>query len=351
MFNKKTVIVVGAGASKEAKLPTGKELKSTIASLLDIRFEHGIKHLSGDRLILESLRVATEKRHGHLNVNEYLHAAWAIRDAMPQAISIDNYMDAHSGDEKVNLCGKLSIVRSILQSENRSLLYFDERTGHRNLDFERLADTWLNNFFQLLTENCRGQDLKNRLGSIALIVFNYDRCIEHYLYHALQNYYRMDATTAASLVNGTKIFHPYGVVGALPWQGNRPSVAFGDEVNAQSLLELSGQIKTFAEGTDVNSSEVVAIRQYVADADILVFLGFAFHRMNLDLLTPTEGQYSPRDRFALYATALGISNTDCESVVNDISKLKRSTPVPSYVRNNLECKKLFSEYWRSLALS
>ena len=38
MFNKKTLIVVGAGASKEVGLPTGKELKGKIIELLADRF-------------------------------------------------------------------------------------------------------------------------------------------------------------------------------------------------------------------------------------------------------------------------------------------------------------------------
>ncbi len=47
----KTVFVIGAGASKEANLPTGIELKDKISALLDIRFDwHDQK--SGDEVRL-----------------------------------------------------------------------------------------------------------------------------------------------------------------------------------------------------------------------------------------------------------------------------------------------------------
>jgi hypothetical protein len=104
MFNKKTVLVIGAGGSQEANLPTGKELKDRIASLLDIRFEDRIRRSSGDPLILDALRHLVRQPNGQPgDINPHLHACWAIRDAMPQAISIDNFIDAHSGDDKIEL--------------------------------------------------------------------------------------------------------------------------------------------------------------------------------------------------------------------------------------------------------
>lgn len=43
----KNCILVGAGAGKEAKLPTGHELKEDIARLLDMRFDWN-EQKSGD---------------------------------------------------------------------------------------------------------------------------------------------------------------------------------------------------------------------------------------------------------------------------------------------------------------
>jgi len=59
--NKSLVLVVGAGASKEADLPTGAELKQRIADALDIRYgEFGSRKVSGDDLIDGALRILTK---------------------------------------------------------------------------------------------------------------------------------------------------------------------------------------------------------------------------------------------------------------------------------------------------
>ncbi len=56
----KTVYVVGAGASFEANLPTGKELKEEIASLLNIKFDFHTQ-MSGDHSIQQALREFTKE--------------------------------------------------------------------------------------------------------------------------------------------------------------------------------------------------------------------------------------------------------------------------------------------------
>lgn len=139
----------------------------------------------------------------------------AIRDAMPQALSIDNYLDAHSSDEKIELCGKLAIVECILEAERQSRLFFKlpEASG---IDMSGLNETWYANFFQLLTENVRKEDVGKVFENVSFIVFNYDRCIEHFLVYATANYYRITIENAQQLVSKLTLLHPYGVVGRLP---------------------------------------------------------------------------------------------------------------------------------------
>lgn len=151
---RKVVFVVGAGASKEARLPAGVELKARVASLLDIRFEGGYRRSSGDALVYEALNRAV--RSGVIlakdiipvtDINKCLHACWRIRDAMPQAPSIDNFIDVHRGDELVELCGKLGIVRAILEAERSSLLYVDRSERLGKINFKAIEETWYNRFF------------------------------------------------------------------------------------------------------------------------------------------------------------------------------------------------------------
>ena len=93
----KTVFVVGAGASSEVNLRTGSEFKRQIAQLLDIRyrrFGHELEH--GDYIIAKALEAHVRQPDGRRgDIYPYQQEAWRIRDALPQAISIDHFIDAH----------------------------------------------------------------------------------------------------------------------------------------------------------------------------------------------------------------------------------------------------------------
>jgi hypothetical protein len=351
MFNKQTLIVVGAGASEEVNLPTGNELKKNIASILDIRFDH-YNQVSGNYVVCNAIREAVMRANPNdRDINPHLHAAWRIRDAMPQAISIDHFIDAHQDDKKLELCGKLAIVQSILEAERKSALFINNNNIYNKLDFKKLDETWLNSFMKLLAENCRVNELNDRLSSITMIIFNYDRCVEHFLYHSLQNYYGIDARHAASLVKCIKIYHPYGTVGTLPWYGGAQVVAFGAESNSKQLVDLASQIKTFTEGTDPESSDITEIRDRMVESHIVLFLGFAFHRLNLELIKPPSHKHSNPEEVRYFATAKGISTSDCSSIVTDLIKIGAAKREMIEIRNDLRCGQLFQEYWRSLSLS
>ena len=78
MFNKKTLIVVGAGASKEVDMPTGKELKEIIADALNYEFNNS-SLIKGDRLIYEAIHQIRIKE-SNVDVNKYFRAGRAIHD-------------------------------------------------------------------------------------------------------------------------------------------------------------------------------------------------------------------------------------------------------------------------------
>src|SRR5258707_10670754 len=93
MFKSKTLFIVGAGASQEADLPTGVQLRDTIAKKLDLTFNPASPS-KGDPDIASELRNYAQRTN--TDASTYFREAGKIRDAMPQAISIDNFLDAHS---------------------------------------------------------------------------------------------------------------------------------------------------------------------------------------------------------------------------------------------------------------
>lgn len=350
-MNRSTVFVIGAGASKEADLPTGDELKEKISDLLNMRFnDFGSRLESGDNVIVGSLRLHARQPDGQQgDINPFLHEAWHIVDAMPQAISIDNFMDTQSDNDKIALCGKLAIVRSILDAEGNSLLRFDRTRGDSTIDFSGLKNTWYIPFFQLLTGNCRKNDLEKRFKSTTLIIFNYDRCIEHYLSHALQNYYKISEPESAELINHIHIYHPYGDVGTLPWVMQNGAMPFGEKPSSEKLLELAKNIKTFTEGTDPGSSEIEEIQTKIGQATRLVFLGFAFHPSNMQLMTSSEFEYPQRKAIECYATTFRTSEANKRVIVEQIRGLYNKKIQTVTETADLQCHPFFDEYWKSLS--
>jgi hypothetical protein len=351
MFGKSLVLVVGAGASKEVNLPIGSELKRQIAKALDIRYGGGFSKVSGDDLIDMAFRsISRTNGNQRGDINPYLYASWRIRDAMPQAISIDNFIDAHRSDPKIAICGKLAIVRSILAAESKSPLWIDRTNINNKPNFSALESTWFNAFFQLLTENCRQDDLPARFEKISIICFNYDRCIEHYLHSALQNYYGMKPEEANTVLAHLEIHHPYGTVGKLPWQNMSEGIDFGATPRPDQLIALASELRTFTEGTDARVSDITAIRATLSKANRIAFIGFAFHRLNLQLLFPGLSEGERVRNCKVCATALGISAIDTQIIVTELSNLGGIFHHEIFVRNDLTCSKLFHEYWRSLTL-
>ena len=346
MFRSKTVFILGAGASAEVGLPIGNELKQIIAQKIDIRFDSfGHNPISGDTQIVKALWQHTllpDRSRG--NINPYLYAAWKLRDALPQAISIDNLLDAYREDEYSETCGKLGIVSSILEAERASKIYYT-RHEREKIDFEMLNETWFAGFIKILTENVPQRDVEKIFDNVAILNFNYDRCIEHYLHESLQNYYSLQSNAATPLMSKIKILHPYGCVGGLPWQepNHLKQVSYGSD--SSNILNLSKQIKTFNERVH-EAEEIKEIREIVQQAEIIVFLGFAFHRQNLELITPGNPCKAKR----IYATAYGISKSDCSVIQDELQAMlkQKETKASIEFRNDLKCGGLFNEYWRSL---
>lgn len=144
MFKSKTLFIVGAGASCEAGLPSGHDLKRRISDQLEINVIDGAAR-SGTYEALMHKSMALKDSF----VN-YKNAAKQISRAMPLAISIDNYLDAHAHDSRIELCGKLAIVEAILESEKKSSLYPAESLGH-TIKFRNIENTWYTAFFKVLT--------------------------------------------------------------------------------------------------------------------------------------------------------------------------------------------------------
>jgi hypothetical protein len=85
------------------------------------------------------------------------------------------------------------------------------------------------------------------------------------------------------------------------------------------------------------------MRNLMRSAETLVFLGFAFHPQNLELIAPKGKTAIGR----VYATATGISVPDCQAIRNDIVEML-DKDILVELRADLTCAALFGEYRRTL---
>jgi hypothetical protein len=343
MLKSRTLLVLGAGASKEANLPIGLELMPAILS--SVRLEENdfgpIKMEQDLRGALQSQEQVLGRQLEH-EAHHYARAYSRMTEGLKLSISIDNYLDAHQENYHLQVLGKMGIVRSILKAESRSNLSLSDQGF---CDVSRVSDKWYAELFKIMNEGVVRSNIDRFFDNLEIISFNYDRCIEHFFERALKSYYGADAELIDSAITRLKIHHPYGQVGRLPWQSPNQATPFGSSrVGGVELVRLASQIKTFTERQD-DDALIERMRHAVQSAETIVFLGFAFHPQNLQLIAPTKPGRAKR----VFASAYGMSKPDTRATREDIEKwLQREDEHLPIEIADLTCAKLFAEYRRSI---
>ena len=131
LFESKTAFILGAGASAELKFPTGIALMQHIKRKLSL--DRNQTFLSDQEIhsaLLTHVNQTRPDSPSQYSLSDYLEAAEQISLAMPLSVSIDTYMDDHRTDPRIELCGRLAIVKSILEAEHNSKHEFS-LTCHR----------------------------------------------------------------------------------------------------------------------------------------------------------------------------------------------------------------------------
>lgn len=321
MFSPRTVFIVGAGASSDFGFPTGDGLRVEITRTLERLFK---KAVSMDDPFVHAVNEVCCAGNAQLEWNEYRKAAKRLLAALPLAISIDNLLHAHRQDDRMVLLGKLAICSVIIAKERSSPLFAGDvaRTGDVQpapMESPKFTQSWHLPLMRLLG---MGKDL-NQLDSLfentAFIIWNYDRCLEHFLVSAIMRYFDVNDSRASEIVGGVLAIHPYGQTGLLPWQpGTGPRADYGDRW--PPLREIAESILTFTESADegVRAQAV----DLVEGAETLIFMGFGFLPQNMSLLT-TEITSSVK---RVFATTYGIGDDDVAIIRHEVGEMIKRDP-------------------------
>jgi len=291
MFKRRTLFILGAGSSAEVGLPVGTQLADTIAKKLDVRYDHLRPIGEGDLTLFESVKMPFVRSGPDPSKVQF--AGWRIRDGIRLAQSIDDFLDLHRNDKVMTIYGKAAIVKSILEAERNSKLFFNPHVGtaaRKAFDPAIITDTWFVKFMRMLGRGIPKESATELFNRVSFINFNYDRCVEHFLSNAVQALYSLEGHQLQPIIAGLRVIHPYGSIGK--------EVAFGS-TRADYLGEAE-RIKTYTEqiGDDGVIDEV---RAEVQSAECIVFLGFAYHSQNLSMLMSPQ---SMKHKF-IYGTRTG----------------------------------------------
>lgn len=260
--------------------------------------------LRGSHEIVEALRNIVRDQNGRAgDINPHRAAAVSIARAMRLSGSIDEFVERHKDDVKVAECAKLAIAKSILESERNSKLFFDHRYERDEL-IDQASDSWLAYLLRDLTRGMTTADLEKAFDNLYVVNFNYDRCVEHFIFLWIQQVYGLNETRSGEITKKLRIYHPYGKLAALPFENPGQHLAFGGKVDAARLLSIMPRIKTYSEAVKVGS-DLLEARAACGQATKMVFLGFAFHEQNMKLLQLDDEH--ERASLRCYGTTYGIS--------------------------------------------
>jgi len=275
LFNKSIVFVIGAGASYEYGLPLGGTLKSEIAQKVRFRFEYGNRLVSGDHDLLNHIRRRVPDRERQ---NDYTRAANVLAAAIGTFISVDEALHYVGATPEAVEIGKMAIVGQILEAERNSDLAISRETGR--LDVDHLDGRWLSELLSMALSGIQRSKLRTVFDRVTFINFNYDRCIEHYLYWALQERASATADEAKEIVQNLNMIRPYGSIGALSFN-NSDQHSFGAASYFDPFTRIDA-MRTYTEQRPLHDTDV--LQAALVDARMIVFLGFGFHATNIDLL-------------------------------------------------------------------
>jgi len=241
-----TVFILGAGASVDYGLYTGKKLvKRIIQDLLNIN--------------TTPLRGLITDSHNAKRIQEC-----AIKLNESNELSIDRFMQ-YSGKAYQDIL-KPAITYSLMAQEEETKL------------FNR--DEWYAYFFRRLKTHDSDRLEENK---IAFITFNYDRSLEQALFKRICTLYEKTEAECAPMMEKIPIIHVYGQIGYLPWQKKSPVREYTPIISdVETIKSCAACIKTISEVSEPSYKS--KIEHLISKAKNICFLGFGYDKTNMDLL-------------------------------------------------------------------
>jgi hypothetical protein len=222
-----------------------------------------------------------------------------LRDSMLP--SVDAFL-ALQKDEQYLKLGKSAIAASLIPMEKDNVLRSRDELKLYEYLWSRLTGT-------------PGTYAGNRL---SVITFNYDRSFEQFLRQVLFASHpecREDSAGLTSALSHFEVHHIYGSLGDLD-PASAGYLPYDIEYNKGSLTSAvitksASRLKLYNEKSD-DKFKTHRIRELLTEAEIICFLGFGFHELNVKRLESIGLGRNPKTK--LFGSAYGLGEGQCEPI-------------------------------------
>lgn len=277
MSKKKTILILGAGASHGYGFPLGGGLRQMILSLRDNEY------------------ASNAMEFGPQAIRKFVDAFKAS-----QSYSIDSFLGRRPEFAEI---GKAAIAFVLLQCEGKADLLDENNSDHW---YQYLVN-------QLTTDAWESFDPS----WLSIVTFNYDRSLVQYLATAIQYNYNKSLEEVVERLKSLKIVHVYGSLGD-PFSFNTDRyVPFGnirDEDKYSFIREAAKGLVIIPEGRD-DASTVKDAQTEINSANRIGLLGFGFDPINIRRLgSPSLFLEDVRAGFQKHTVATCIKLTKAEKM-------------------------------------
>lgn len=276
MIKDKTVLILGAGASRPYGYPLMDDLRDDI---IDNFEEHYVQYIRKHEE--ESVgRPADSSTTNDITNIAGDRARAFIKKFDGSKLMIDEFL-AEDDNKDFRRIGKFAIVCSIVAFENES---FNDRKKLKQ------EGDWYRSFYRQLFNALKpGQRHQLWDHKFSVVTFNYDRSFEYYIWDSLVNAFRGHTKSIEEKLNNIDIVHVYGQLLKLPWQHNKPwekDPGYYDYKKIDSYDEIERCAKNIdiMHSSRKNSKRVIKARDLISKAKKLIFLGFGFDNFNMTTL-------------------------------------------------------------------
>jgi hypothetical protein len=290
MIEKRTVFVLGAGASRPYGYPSGAELRKQIClERHDYReYLNTYYRYPDDAEILEPW----ERFEG-----------FADKFFKSDIESIDLFMERN---RDLTPAGKYIIAFEMFAAERES--HFREQAVE--------GQDWYSYLFRHLTKGVVSEgklcDLPWEI--VGFIMFNYDRSLEYFLYESLRNSFtNLPVHKLFALLKRITITHVYGQIAPLEWQSPADYVDYAPRIAEALLQRAATRIKTIYE--EKESPELAEAHELLQRAERIFFLGFGYAPENMEVLKLPE-LIPPGCE--VYGTAFNMMDKEVEHILHTV---------------------------------